>query len=360
MAQKVGGWQDWHCHDRVNTYEDQFFDHEGGLNEYIDASLPVKQDAVGVLHRGRAYTEESLEIRLRKLVEAKKVAGETVLYLITDCSPDIEERSFRVALRLRKEYADQGFDIKVGAYAIFGFKHFGSEYHRHIEKLAPEAQFLVGLPERDENHPVGFDGHLAILIDLAIKYQIPLQVHVDQTGDPNENGTEQLIDAVHWRMVRTPAAERPRVWAVHMLSPASYDEPRWWNLVRGLKKHNIGVIVCPRATISDRQIRSLTVPMHNSITRVKELLVAGIDLRWGTDNINDLFMPTPKSPLLMREIGEEYGVIQDAIRFYDQTVFEKIARGERLLKTDLARIERSLKGDYAAAGWYGQRPWRNL
>lgn len=362
MAQKVGGWQDWHCHgDRVFTYEEEFFAHEGRLSDYIEASLDLKMTAMGVLHRGSAYTNESLDKRMRLLIEAKIAAGETMLNLITDCSPDIEGRAFRVALRLREEYKDR-IKINVGAYANFGFEYFGSEYHLHLEELAEEAQFLVGLPERDDkpSHPITFEGHLAILIDLAVKHNIPLQVHIDQSGKADENGTARLIHVVRDRLVLVPKEDRPKIWAVHVLSPSMLEEEDFWPIAAGLKKYNIGVIVCPHATLGNRQIRSVKGPMRNSIARVKEFVLCKIDMRWGSDNTRDLFMPTPTSPLLTREFGEEFGVVQDLLRFYDQTVFDKIARGEPFNKTDLARVERSLKDDYVANGWYGQRPWRYL
>jgi cytosine deaminase len=363
MLDTTNGIIDNHCHlDRAFTFREEFFAHEGGLNAYIDAPLAIKQVATGVLHKGPAYTNESLDARMREVVLAKVAAGEKVLYAVVDCSPDIDGRAFRAALKLREEFADR-IDIRVGAYPIFGFKSFGSDRQTHLEELAASAQFLVGLPERDTRpgHTVGFDGHLSILIELAIKHRLKLQVHVDQTNHPNEDGTEQLVEAVRWLITsRVPVEKRPRVSAVHVISPTSYCEDRFWNLVRGLKRNDIRVISCPRAAASMLQIPSVQVPMHNSVARVPELLLAGIEVGFGTDNISDLFMPTPTSPLLAREAGEEFGIAQDLFRLYDETVYWKLMRGIPLNETDLGRVELNVKGKYAAAGWHGQRPWRNI
>lgn len=346
------GFEDWHCHgDRAFTFDAKYFAHQGPLEGFIDASLPVKQITVGVLHRGLAYTKESLEQRMTYLIEQKRLARETRLNLIVDCSPDIEGRAFEVALKLRAKYNKLGFRIDVGAYPIFGFKTRNSDRQKHLEKLAKRAQFLVGLPERDHRpwnpQRIGFDGHLATLLEIGVDNQIPIQVHIDQTNTPEENGAERLIEAVRYLITnRLPESKRPKVWAVHDISSAAYDEVRYAKKTWGFKENNIGVICAPHAAISMRQPRHKMAPTHNSITRMRYQLYAGIDMRVGTDNINDLFMPLPLSPLLMREID----ALASAERYYNTSVLSKIACGEKLNETDRDSIERSLAGDYDAWG----------
>ncbi|MCR4277737.1 MAG: hypothetical protein NUV80_00065 [Candidatus Berkelbacteria bacterium] len=341
------GWFDNHVHlDRALTYADDFFQHEGGLTAFSDAPLPRKQTATGVLHRGTAYTKESLEQRMRTVIEAKIKAGEIGMNAITDCSVDIGSRAFDVALKLRAEYVKKGYELKVGAYPIFGFKDWGSDRYELLEELASRAQFLVGLPERDDRpgHPVGFNGHLRLLIDLALRNNIPLQVHVDQTNTPNEGGTERLVEAVRWNITAAGIKNPPPIWAVHMISPSCDSEDRFKRLVDGLIENNIGVIVCPHAALSNRQMRNHVGPIHNSLARVRELLVAGVPVRIGTDNLSDLFMPGPESVLLQRE----YDVLPSILRFYNKSVLDKIFTAERLNETDKDALKRSLDGDREA------------
>src|SRR3989344_2574383 len=347
------GLQDWHCHgDRAFTFDAKNFAHQGPLEGFIDAPLPVKQITVGVLHRGRAYEDESLEQRLTHLFESKRAAGETRINLITDCSPDIEGRAFDIALKLREKYKKKKYDIHVGAYPIFGFKTRGSDRQKHLERLARRAQFLVGLPERDYRpwnpQRIGFDGHLATLLEIAVDNQIPVQVHVDQTNNPEENGAERLIEAVRYLITsRLPEERRPKVWAVHDISSSGYDEVRYERKARGVKENNIGVICGPHAGGALRQPRHIVGPTRSSMARVRYLAYAGVDVRLGTDNINDLFMPLPLSPLLVREIDS----LADAERYYNINVLSKIARGEKLNETDIDSVAKSLAGDYEAYGW---------
>lgn len=345
---------DGHCHaDRVYTWDERYYDHEGGRSQFIDAPLWMKQDAVGTIHRGLAFTEASLWQRMEYLFLKKIAAGEKRVDAITDCSPDIGDRSFKIALALKKKYTDQ-IDIHVGAYPIFGFKTFtGPEKDRLelIEALAPQADFLVGLPERDarpDHAEVGFGKHISILAELAVRYSIPLRMHLDQTGRPGEDGTERFVEAVKWLVTdRWPLVKRPEISAVHVISPSSYDESQFHRLGCGLKEHHIGVDVCVHAALSMRPMRNDEAPIHNLIARVMEFVLMGIKVRLGTDNIRDLFMPRPVSPLLVRELD----ALASALRFYDTSVIYKLVRGEPMNNSDLASISRSLDGNYAAYGW---------
>lgn len=342
-------WFDPHVHlDRARTYEDEYFEHEGGMAAFVDIPLKRKQTTTGVLHRGSAYTRKNLLERMRSVIDDKIAGGEVGMNAIVDCSVDIDDRVFRVAKELQAKYLKRNYDLRVGTYPIFGFKDWGSDRFELIRRLAPEADFLMGLPERDDNptHPIGFNGHLRVLLDLALEFNIPLQVHVDQTNTPVEDGTERLIDAVKWVVTAAGVKNPPEIWAVHMISPSAYDEDRFKRLVDGLIENRIGVIVCPHAALSMRQMRCHGGPTRNSIARVRELLLAGVKVRIGTDNLNDLFMPLPEDVLLRRE----YDILASALRFYNRSVLDKIFAGQELNETDRQAIQRSIDGDCETFG----------
>lgn len=343
---RATGWFDFHVHlCRALTYDDIYFRHDHGLAAYDFADLLTKQSVTGVLHNGLAYTEDNLRVRMERVIKAKIKAGEIGMNAIVDCSPDVGERAFRVALALRDKYAKENFEINVLVYPIFGLKYWGSDRQRLIEELVGDGQGLVALPERDArpNHQeVGFDGHLHFMIDLAVRYQLPLQVHVDQTNTPNEDGTERLINAVYRQVTCSslPKDKRPEIWAVHMISPSCYDEPRFRRLVDGLLENDIGVVVCPIAAITMWQDRNQIAPIHNSIARVLELALAGVKLRFGTDNINDIFIPLPNDDLSLRR---EWLPLAWSERFFISGVIDKLFAGQPLTEADRYAIRRSLR-----------------
>jgi cytosine/adenosine deaminase-related metal-dependent hydrolase len=347
------GFIDGHIHaDRVGTFFDAFFKHEGGLNVYVDAPLVVKQDAVGVLHRGVAYaTEEELFVRMELIVKLKIAAGEPRTNFIVDCSTDLDGRAFRAALKLRKKY-ERRILIDVAIYPIFGIEKWESPQHLHLKELAPKAQFIVGLPERDArgNHPLGFEGHIALLYELAVKHRLPMHVHVDQTNTPQENGTQRLIAAIRTLSGSLSPEKRPEVWGVHGMFGGKEDE-EVVEIIEGLRETRIGFYSCPHAAVSMRPMRNHRAPIHPPLAPIREMLVAKIPVRLGTDNTCDLLMPMPELPLLVREMD----TLASTLRYYDKNVLWKLARQQPLNATDRASVAQNLARDYEAFGM--ANPW---
>ena len=113
----------------------------------------------------------------------------------------------------------------------------------------------------------------------------------------------------------------------------------WFRKVlEGLRETNIGVIVCPSATLSNKQIRNILVPMHNSITRVLDLLLEDIPVRIGSDNIQDFFLPAGSLDLY-----NEVCYAANTLRFYNFTTWAKIASGTRLNEVDKMKIRSALE-----------------
>ena len=334
---------DFHCHlDRAWTFHDPYWLHAQLSTEALPyKSLATKQNMVGDLHRGPAYKSNELERRMDAVVQAKYTAGERVLWAVIDTSADcVGTGAVKVALELREKWASKGYDLKVGAYPIFGFKEKGSERETVICEIASQVQFLCGLPERDERkgHTVTFERHMRTLLEIGCEHGRPVHIHLDQANAPWERGTERLIEGM--RYLDSPVVEGmtgPTVWAVHVLSPSCYEEERFNRLLDGLLEHNIGVVVCPVAGCSMRQLDGYNTRTHNCIARVLELINAGVSVRLGTDNIGDAFVPT-WTPTIDRETM----LLSNLIRFYDFAIYHKLLLGEELTAVDRDNIRQFL------------------
>ena len=346
---KLGGDFNSHSHpDRGETNHPKYLKHiHRDPADISKISLMAKQKMVGELHLGPAYEEDDLEERMSRLFRRVQSYGTRKMNGCIDVSPDLKDPfvALKVALKLKKRFAGRGLDLHFGPHPIFGFKE-GTERWPVFEAAAryPGVELISGLPEKDffaegkdPDGKIGFRQNMWRVLKLGLKLNKPIEMHLDQSDDPSEHGTEDLIDALSWL---DPHRKGPAIWVVHMISPSAYDEYRFAKLVDNLLKYKIGVRVCPSAGISMRRPRPILTPSHNALARVLELLVAGVPVTLGSDNIGDFFVPACNGSM-----RDEVVAVANICRFYLSHIWAKVAAGVRLNDSDRDSIKEFLRQD---------------
>ncbi len=338
-----GGWVNAHTHlDRANTFAPEYLQH-ANIDPIGAAglSLPVKQILVGELHKGLAYRPDNLYERMRAELDRMAATGAREVVSFVDATPDIDLAAIEQAARLREEFRDR-LALKIAVSPIFGFKNpkVNADRWEIYRRAAEMADVLGGLPVKDRGEGrVGFDGHVRMILELGQELHKPVHLQVDQDNDPREDETEQLVQAVRWLgSPEVPGEEGPTVWAVHAISPACYEETRFQRLVEGLRTYNIGVICCPTAALSMFQLRPMLTPVHNSIARILDMLIADVPVRIGTDNIHDIFIPNGDG-----SVRSEVWVAATAVRFYHTMIWAKIGAAIPLNEGDKEWIRQALQ-----------------
>jgi len=122
-------------------------------------------------------------------------------------------------------------DLRVGAYSPLGFTDSEPERWDLLEQGVELADFIGALPEADDtqDYPshIGFYEHCRRFLALSQQTGKLVHVHVDQCNVPSECGTEQLIQAVREFGAPESDSGEPMVWAVHLISPSTYDDSRF-------------------------------------------------------------------------------------------------------------------------------------
>jgi cytosine/creatinine deaminase len=346
-VKKLGGFHNAHLHlCRAGTLaitEELIQKKDKGTHSHL--SISTKHGIIPLIHESPEYEPKRLEKRVRHFLDEMIAAGTTRADTLVDVTADRVGRSaFDVFQKLKNDYKRK-LDLQIGSYTPLGFTDTKREGWRLIEETAKEADFIGGLPERDEKklYPdhIGFDESCARVISLAYALNKRVHIHVDQKNDPEEKATLRLISVVDRLRIQNKSPE-PMVWLVHVISPSAYGDSEFAQLIEKLADRNIGVLCCPSAAISMRQLRALRTPTHNSIARVLEFLAAGIKLRLGSDNINDITSPAGTTNLM-----DEIFVLSNAIRFYELDILAKIAAGKFLDAADRNIIAQHLAKDRA-------------
>lgn len=353
MVEQRGGFNNAHGHlDRADTLDAAYLSHIN-TTPLEASSLPLraKQSLTGDLHRGIAYTADNLGERMSRTLDRLIAYGTTRFCTCIDATPDISEDgllAMRIALELKEKYKDL-INLEIGPSPIFGFKTDSRRWEVFVEASKMEGvSFISGLPEKDDyvglqkrDGRVGFRKHIEMLLRLGCELGTEVHLHLDQANDPNEAGTETLLEGLGWLdQPKIPDHEGPTVWAIHMISPSCYDENRFKRLVDGLLKYNVGVIVCPTAAVSMRQLRPINSPTHNSIARVLELCKSRVPVLIGTDNICDVYVPQSDGDLLT-----ELKMLGHVIRFATPHVLASLGAGVPLNEVDRTTIGEVLYQD---------------
>ncbi len=119
---------------------------------------------------------------------------------------------------------------------------------------------------------------------LALKYDKLIDVHCDETDDPQSRFVELLNALVLMEDYGT------RTTASHTCSFGSADDSYAYRTMDLFKKSRINFIACPTEN-AYLQGRHDTYPKRRGLTRVKEFMENGINVAFAQDSINDPWYP---------------------------------------------------------------------
>lgn len=338
-VQIQGGLFNAHLHlDRAGTFEDRYLasaDHRAYEDFHI--SLQQKHAMIADLHAGPAFDRDDFFARVNETLEEMHAVGTRRADTMVDVTPDrVGLSGLEWMQEIKATWADR-IDIRLGAYTPFGFKDSEPQRWRVFEAGVREADFIGCLPEADDidDYPdhIGFEESCRRVLALAQETGKMVHVHTDQRFEDSERGTERLVEVVRQHGAPVSPNGEPMVWAVHMVSPSTYDDARFYRLAEAMAALKIGLIACPSAALGMRMLRPLSAPTGNAMPRVLELVARGVHVRMGSDNIADICSPSTTADLI-----DEAMILSAALRFYNPEMIAKLLCGESLDQADRAFV----------------------
>ena len=189
-----------------------------------------------------------------------------------------------------KEEIKEAVNLQIVAFPQEGIESFKNGRELLEEALKIGADVVGGIPHFEYTRDKGVSS-VKYLMDLAEKYDVLVDVHCDETDDPNSRFLEVLADEALVRGIGT------RVTASHTTAMGSYDNAYCFKLFRLLKRSKINFISCPTESIH-LQGRYDTYPKRRGITRVPEIDRAGMNICFAQDSIRDPWYPVGNGNIL--------------------------------------------------------------
>ncbi len=259
---------------------------------HLDTTLTAGQprwNGSGTLFEGiQIWSERKKRISREDVIERatqllRWQAAQGVLHVRTHAdTTDPELTGLKALLELR-EKVRSWIDVQVVAFPQEGILSYpkGAELMEEAMKLGADA--VGGIPHYEHTREMGA-ASVRETFRLAEKYDRPIDVHCDETDDPES----RFLEVMAAEAIRTGMGER--VTASHTAAFGSYDNAYAFKLMGFLVKSGINFVANPLINIT-LQGRYDSYPKRRGITRVKELWQNGLNVSFGYDDVMDPWYP---------------------------------------------------------------------
>lgn len=181
----------------------------------------------------------------------------------------------RCELEVKNAFKDV-FDLQVVAFPQYGMAD-NPEAQDYMWQAMEHGADVVGGKGSLEKDMDATARQIELAFEMAAKYDLPIDMHIDETADPYWHASEILAD------VTIEKGWQGRVCASHVTAMGFWDASLRARVIEKMKKADLTVISNPM-TVKGRHY-----PQGRGITSIHELLEAGVNVAIGQDDIRNMF-----------------------------------------------------------------------
>ena len=234
-----------------------------------------------------SVTKEQMIARAKRTVEACSTHGTVAIRSHTNIDPQTGVRGVEAMVELRAQCA-AFMRIQVVGHVTSGATSMLPESDAWLRQAIDLGIDAIGGVPAFSSEPIAL---LKLLFDSAERSGLPLDMHIDEHLDAGRAMFSELA-----KMTRAYGLAG-RVVAGHSsaLSAMAPDEAQ--RTIDELREAGVGIVTLPAANLFLQGREADRLPPRG-LTRVKELLAAGVPLAAASDNIQDPFVPSGSGDLL--------------------------------------------------------------
>jgi len=242
-----------------------------------------------IWERKRRYTVADIKRRAGEVIRMAALNGTTRMRTHVDVDTIGGLMPLKGLLATRKAFKDL-MDIQIVAFPQEGIIHDPGTEELMRKAMELGADLVGGMPHHERSHEEA-KRHIDIAFDIAREFNADIDMHVDETDDPNSRSLEYLAEKT------IAEGYQGRVTAGHTCALAAYPDDYAREVIRKVKLADINMITNPvtNLVIQGREDKQ---PIRRGITRVKELLAAGVNVTFGQDCVYDAFYPFGRADML--------------------------------------------------------------
>ncbi len=259
--------------------------------------------------RRKAFTQQDIERRAGAALELASRHGVTHLRAQCHLDTEIGLKHLEALLRVKERYAGR-VTVQIVAFPQQGFwRNPGTlDLYREAFRMGTDVMGCASNLDFDDAGEVEFRHHIDTAFELAMEFDVDLDAHAD-LGIPQSVSLEEL-EIVHIARKTIETGYQGRVTAGHVcaLSSATPDVAK--QAIELIREAGISVISQPDLY---RLGREDTHNVRRGLTRVKELLAAGVNVTYASNNVRDALRPMGNFDPLEEALIVSYGAHMDTI-----------------------------------------------
>lgn len=265
----IPGLVDSHIHLDKAYIMDRLPNKSGTLMEAIQVTAQLKP----------TFTKEDVVERTTRALFSLVTHGTTHIRTHAEFDPAQGFTGFETVMELKEKYRDL-MDIQVVAFPQEGiFKCPGVE-DMMTQAMEWGADVVGGIPYND----TPADKHIDLVFRLAAKYGKPIDFHQDFKDDADGITIEYICDKT------IAEGMQGRVSVGHLTALAALPPERLEPILRKMADAKISVMCLP-ATDLHLGARKDTYNVRRTVTPVRKLRDAGVNVCFATNNIRNAFTP---------------------------------------------------------------------
>ncbi|HDD61477.1 MAG TPA: hypothetical protein ENF22_02970 [Chloroflexi bacterium] len=281
-----------------------------------------------VERRRKEFTSDDIEKRAGAALELACRHGVTALR--AQCHVDTEIGLKHVqALQSVKEKYENCITLQIVTFPQQGFwRNPGSlDLFREAFKIGADVVGCASNLDFDSEGNVDFRKHIDTALDLAMELDVDLDIHAD-LGIPHQVELDDLeVVYVARRAIETGYIGRVAAGHVCALGSALPDVAQ--QAIELIKAADISVISQPDLF---RLARDETHNVRRGLTRVRELIEAGVNVTYASNNVRDALRPMGNLDPLEEALILSYGAHMDTIEEFNTLMKMSTYHGAKALR----------------------------
>ncbi len=304
----------------------------GDLDAAVDAMRSQKEE----------YTIEDVKERAERAIDLHLDHGCTRIRTHVDVDRVGGLTGLEGVLAARDAYADS-MDIEIVAFPQEALFTEDGSVDLLEQALDNGADVVGGIPAFEASEQ-DMHRHIDILLELAADRDLPVDMHIDENQDPDSRTLEYLA-----RRTDELGLDDGRVTASHACALGTYPDEYAEQVIGMVAEADINVVTNPGSNLL-LQGRESPYPRSRGLTRVGQLMDAGVTVAAGQDNMQDRFYPYGEGNML--EVGRllSHAAHMDSAQA-QEAVLEMVTSGaDTVLGRDREGIEPGGSGSFNVFG----------